>query len=70
VAPEGLTPRVLAEVFSHDVAAIFGDIHVDAHLARECPVEGNHHEHAHGECGHEHPERGGAGADRAAGGAP
>lgn len=53
VAPEGLTPRVLAEVFSHDVAAIFGDVHVDAHLARECPVE---HDHAHGHdgCTHDH----------------
>lgn len=51
VAPEGLTPRVLAEVFSHDVAAIFGDVHVDAHLARECPADS--HEHAH-DCGHDH----------------
>lgn len=53
VAPEGLTPRVLAEVFSHDVAAIFGDLHVDAHLAKECPADGHdhhhdHHEHTHG----------------------
>ena len=59
MAPEGLTPRVLAEVFSHDVAAIFGDIHVDAHLAAECPDpahEPHHHEHPHGEsCGHDHP---------------
>jgi hypothetical protein len=54
VAPEGLTPRVLAEVFSHDVAAIFGDVHVDAHLAAECPVPANVHRHAHGECGHHH----------------
>lgn len=36
IAPEGLTPRVLAEVFSHDVAAIFGDLHVDAHAASAC----------------------------------
>jgi zinc transport system ATP-binding protein len=53
VAPEGLTPRVLAEVFSHDVAAIFGDLHVDAHLAKECPADGHdhhydHHGHTHG----------------------
>jgi zinc transport system ATP-binding protein len=51
IAPEGLTPQVLAEVFSHDVAAIFGDVHVDAHLARECPVPHAHdhdHPHAHG----------------------
>jgi zinc transport system ATP-binding protein len=36
VSPEGLTPRVLAEVFRHDVAAIFGDVHVDAHAASTC----------------------------------
>jgi zinc transport system ATP-binding protein len=35
-APEGLTPAVLAEVFRHDVAAIFGDVHVDAHMAAGC----------------------------------
>ncbi len=40
VAPEGLTPAVLAEVFRHDVAAIFGgDIHVHAHPAANCPIE-------------------------------
>lgn len=42
-APEGLTPKVLAEVFSHDVAAIFGDIHIDAHTAAECHDPGHHH---------------------------
>lgn len=36
VAPKGLTPAVLAEVFRHDVAAIFGDVHVDAHAAAGC----------------------------------
>ncbi len=36
VAPEGLTPGVLAEVFKHDVAAIFGELHVDAHSAANC----------------------------------
>ena len=35
-APEGLTPAVLAEVFRHDVAAIFGEVHVDAHAAAAC----------------------------------
>lgn len=35
--PAGLTPGVLAEVFRHDVAAIFGDVHVHAHAAAECP---------------------------------
>ncbi len=39
VTPEGLTPEVLAEVFRHDVAAIFGDVHVHAHPAGECPDE-------------------------------
>ncbi len=43
VAPEGLTPAVLAEVFRHDVAAIFGDVHVDAHAATACPDPGHHH---------------------------
>jgi zinc transport system ATP-binding protein len=47
-APEGLTPAVLAEVFSHDVAAIFGDVHIDAHLARECPDPAHLHVHEHG----------------------
>lgn len=37
VSPAGLTPQVLAEVFEHDVAAAFGDIHLHAHPARECP---------------------------------
>ncbi len=41
VAPEGLTPQVLADVFRHDVAAIFGDVHVDAHSAAAC--DGRHH---------------------------
>jgi zinc transport system ATP-binding protein len=59
VAPEGLTPKVLAEVFSHDVAAIFGDVHVDAHLAAECPDpqdhgHAQHHGHSCG-CDHEDP---------------
>jgi zinc transport system ATP-binding protein len=35
-APRGLTPAVLAEVFRHDVAAVFGDLHVDAHAAATC----------------------------------
>lgn len=46
VAPEGLTPAVLAEVFRHDVAAIFGDVHVDAHSASECD-HGHAHVHTH-----------------------
>ena len=43
-SPEGLTPSVLAEVFRHDVASALGDVHVEAHLAEECPGE---HAHAH-----------------------
>ncbi len=44
VSPEGLTPAVLAEVFRHEVAGIFGDVHVDAHRAVECHDPA----HAHG----------------------
>lgn len=43
VAPEGLTPGVLAEVFRHDVAAIFGDLHVDAHKASGCKDPSHRH---------------------------
>jgi zinc transport system ATP-binding protein len=39
-APSGLTPQVLAEVFRHDVSAVFGDVHVNAHRAAECPLSG------------------------------
>lgn len=62
-SPEGLTPHVLAEVFRHDAAAIFGDLHVDAHRASECG-----HDHSHG---HEHGAHGthGTGENRAGGGA-
>lgn len=35
-APKGVTPQVLAEVFQHDLADIFGDVHIDAHRAAEC----------------------------------
>lgn len=41
--PEGLTPAVLAEVFRHDVAAIFGDVHVDAHAASSCTDPSHKH---------------------------
>lgn len=37
-SPQGLTPQVLADVFRHDVAAIFGDLHVHAHKPEECPI--------------------------------
>jgi len=40
--PDGLTPNVLAELFSHDVAGLMGElrgVHVHAHSAGEaCPV--------------------------------
>lgn len=55
-APEGLTPQVLAEVFSHDVAAAFGDLHVDAHAAEACDDPSHAHMHGHG---HGHGEGGG-----------
>ncbi|MFM9958716.1 MAG: metal ABC transporter ATP-binding protein [Phycisphaerales bacterium] len=35
-APTGITPQVLAQVFQHDLAGVFGDVHVDAHTASEC----------------------------------
>ena len=41
-APNGLTPQVLGEVFEHDLADVFGDVHVDAHSAADCPGQ-----HAH-----------------------
>ncbi len=62
-APGGLTPQVLAEVFQHDVSSVFGDLHVDAHAAAECPA-GHEHDHAHGHAhahAHETPTRGGTG---------
>lgn len=42
-APQGLTPAVLAEVFRHDVAAVFGDLHVDAHAAHACKDPSHRH---------------------------
>lgn len=61
--PEGLTPQVLAEVFSHDVEAVFGSVHVDAHTAAECddPTHGHGHTHGPG-CGHDHGGARGEGA--------
>lgn len=44
---QGLTPGVLAEVFRHDVSAIFGDVHVDAHAAAACKDPSHAHEHSH-----------------------
>lgn len=42
-APKGITPQVLAQVFEHDLAGVFGDVHVDAHRADECAD----HTHTH-----------------------
>jgi ABC-type Mn2+/Zn2+ transport system ATPase subunit len=58
-APGGLTPAVLAELFRHDVAAIFGGSdrawHIDAHKAEACPHPEHRHPHAHaGPCTDEH----------------
>lgn len=56
VSPAGLTPEVLAEVFSHDVAGIVGNlgpVHVHAHRAADCT-----HDHDHS---HDHPASGGHG---------
>lgn len=72
-APAGLTPAVLGEVFKHDLAAVFGDVHLDAHRATECAVAdhatgphgahkpGNARDHPHGpHCSHKHdPSDGG-----------
>jgi zinc transport system ATP-binding protein len=45
VSPEGLTPQVLAELFSHDlagIAGVTGPVHVHAHPAGDC-CEHEHH---------------------------
>lgn len=47
-SPQGLTPRVLAEVFRHDVSAIFGELHVDAHAAATCTDPTHAHDGAPG----------------------
>ncbi|HRQ72506.1 MAG TPA: metal ABC transporter ATP-binding protein [Phycisphaerales bacterium] len=57
VAPEGLTPAVLAEVFRHDVEGVFGEVHVDAHPAAGCDEPAHHHHHHE----HGHAKGGGGG---------
>lgn len=61
VAPEGLTPEVLGELFSHEVEGIHADIHIHTHRAQDCPApEGGSpssppHSHAPDfGCGHDH----------------
>jgi len=56
--PQGLTPAVLAQVFAHDVAGVFGDIHIDAHLAESCDDPAHQHQHQH-DCGCDHSENNG-----------
>jgi len=51
-APGGLTPQVLAEVFRHDVSSVFGDLHIDAHAAEDCPGD-----HLHAPAGSSKDER-------------
>jgi zinc transport system ATP-binding protein len=65
-SPSGLTPAVLAEVFKHDLAAVFGDVHMDAHRAAECSAPAHAlpapSPHTHGPgCSHTHadPQTGG-----------
>ncbi|MBL0927504.1 MAG: metal ABC transporter ATP-binding protein [Phycisphaerales bacterium] len=59
-APAGVTPRLLAEVFQHDLADLFGPTHVDAHPEAECA--------AHGHAPHAHPHGHAHGRDSAGGG--
>ncbi|MBL8763127.1 MAG: metal ABC transporter ATP-binding protein [Phycisphaerae bacterium] len=41
-SPRGLTPAVLAELFSHNLEGVLGDaVHVDAHAASECAAHGH-----------------------------
>lgn len=54
-APKGLTPAVLAQVFAHDVAGVFGDIHIDAHRAEDCDDPS----HSHTCCDHEDSDKSG-----------
>lgn len=35
-SPEGLTAEVLGELFSHEVAAVLGEVHLHAHKADDC----------------------------------
>ena len=59
-SPEGITPQVLAHVFEHDLSAVFGNVHVEAHTAADCDdpahAPGHTHEH-HGACTDESHER-------------
>ncbi len=72
MSPQGLTPQVLAELFSHDVAGLrgaLGGVHIHAHGAQEpCPeaAHGDHgcgHDHGHHEHKHGDTKTGGGRAD-------
>jgi len=58
-APAGLTPQILADVFSHDVAGwggLVGNIHLHAHREDECPNPAAPSLHVHGpSCSHAPP---------------
>lgn len=43
-APGGVTPQVLADVFRHDLSHVFGDTHVLAHKAEDCPDPTHDHD--------------------------
>lgn len=45
VTPQGLTPQVLGELFSHDVEGLFGEMHVHAHAAGDAGCCGEDHSH-------------------------
>jgi zinc transport system ATP-binding protein len=57
-APAGLTPQILAEVFSHDVAGwggLVGNLHLHAHREEDCPIPGAPALHVHTpSCAHTH----------------
>ena len=52
-SPDGLSPAVLAQVFAHDVAGVFGEIHIDAHRAQDCDDP----EHTQTDCGCPHTDQ-------------
>ncbi|MFG0293544.1 MAG: metal ABC transporter ATP-binding protein [Phycisphaerales bacterium JB050] len=66
-SPQGITPQVLAHVFEHDLSAVFGDVHVEAHAAADCEdpahLHTHHHDH-HGACSDDHSTHGSGEGDR------
>ncbi len=45
--PDGLTPAVLAQVFAHDIEPILGQVHINAHTAKDCDDPTHTHSHSH-----------------------